>query len=80
MNATLNDDRSPLNHAVERLVSEHGFRAVMAALMVRLVRPVPATRAPDIGQLTDHLRRDIGLPPSELKRPVPPIILLTLIR
>jgi hypothetical protein len=76
MNALLNDHRSPVSQAVETLVSEHGVRAVMAALMLRILRPSPAARAPMIGDLPNHLRHDIGLPPIEAERPQPPIPLV----
>ncbi|MGL4238180.1 hypothetical protein [Tabrizicola sp.] len=71
MNAILNENSSPLNHAVERLIAEHGFRAVTGALMVRLVQRPRAVGLPKAGLLNDHLRRDIGLPPV-LQSPVPP--------
>jgi hypothetical protein len=74
MNALINDHTTPLSHAVERLVAEHGFRAVTAALMLRLVRRHPTADGPIVGHLTDHIRRDIGLPPAALECPVPPVI------
>lgn len=80
MNAVLNEEPSPLHHAVERLVSEHGLRAVAAAVMVRLMRRRPAVERPMAGLLNDHLRRDIGLPPMELEHRPPPVIPLTLPR
>jgi hypothetical protein len=73
MNTILNDHTSPLNHAVERLVSEHGIRAVLAALMLRLIRRRPQAEVPMIGRLTDHLRRDIGLPPVDVEHPRAPV-------
>jgi hypothetical protein len=74
MNAIVNDDHYPLSHAVERLVAEHGVRAVMAAVMLRLVRRQPAPAGPAVGQLSDHLRRDIGLPPADFDHPVIPVL------
>ncbi len=80
MNAILNDQTSSVRHAVERLVSEYGFRAVTAALMLRLVRPTRAPAGPMIGQLSEHMRRDIGLPPAEVERPLVPVIMFPPIR
>jgi hypothetical protein len=74
MNALTNDHTTPLTQALEGLVAEHGFRAVTAALMLRLVRRHPAADGSMIGPLSDHIRRDIGLPPAELEHPVPPVI------
>ncbi|NJM83548.1 MAG: hypothetical protein HC844_14685 [Tabrizicola sp.] len=74
MNAIFNDGRSPVSNAVEQLVSEHGFRAVLAALMLRLLRRRKRAGSVDIERLSPHLRRDIGLPPVELEPNVLPII------
>lgn len=66
MNAVLHDDKHPVSAAVERLVSEHGARAVLAAVAMRLLRPVPRRPATlQVAGLNDHLRRDIGLPPLD---------------
>jgi hypothetical protein len=73
MNATVNDHTISLNRTVERLVTEHGFRAVTAALMRRFVQRQLVLEGPAIGDLTDHIRRDIGLPVTEVQRPVPPV-------
>jgi hypothetical protein len=77
MNAIMNDDHYPLSHAVERLVAEHGVHAVIAAVMLRLFRRRPAAGGARggaaIGPLSDHLRRDIGLPPVDVDHPLIPV-------
>jgi uncharacterized protein YjiS (DUF1127 family) len=45
-----------------RLVERHGARRVLVALMKALIARRRTRRA--TAQLSDHLRRDIGLPPQ----------------
>lgn len=62
MNAQiLHDDIHPPTAAIERLVAEHGAIRVLGALLRALVRR-DRHRAHNLGDLPDHMRRDIGLP------------------
>ena len=47
---------------IERLIEEHGARRVLWAVLRAALRPPPPPR--DAAALSDHLRRDIGLPPA----------------
>lgn len=56
---------NPAADAVDRLLVEHGFARVAAALAGRMFRrrgPPAIPVAPDLRDLPAHLRRDIGLP------------------
>jgi hypothetical protein len=73
MNAVLNENLRPADLLAD-LIERHGpWRVVvaLAALLVRRARPAPEVRMSD---LSDHLRRDIGLPdlPVRWVAPAPP--------
>lgn len=61
MNATAYKDHPPPTAEIERLIAEHGARAILFAVLRRALRRAPG---PAVGtdRLSDHLRRDIGLP------------------
>ena len=50
---------------IDRLIDRYGFWRVLGTVVATLLRR--RTRAKQLGveHLPDHLRRDIGLPPSE---------------
>lgn len=60
---------SPPAEALSRLVDRHGARAILAALIAELAsrtrarRNAPSRARLDATALSQHLRRDIGLPP-----------------
>ncbi|MDC0738333.1 hypothetical protein N6L24_08575 [Cognatishimia sp. SS12] len=55
--------RADLQQQIAALTAQFGHWRALAALLRHIVRP--QTRPPDdISQLSDHHRRDIGLPPS----------------
>ncbi len=58
----LNENPSSPFDAVDRLVAEHGAWKVAAALAARLFRRRGPPVARDMRALSDHVRRDIGLP------------------
>lgn len=63
MNAIRTNDRPNLHAAVRDLVDRHGARAILLAVLGRIVSRPGRTRSVD--ELSDHLRRDIGLPPRQ---------------
>ena len=62
MNAIILRDTTRPSRAVEALVAWHGFWPVARALLAQALRPRARLRT-DNGRLSDHMRRDIGLPP-----------------
>lgn len=77
MNATFNDEPTPLSHALDQVISQHGRLRVAGALLLRILRPDGPRYAGHL-PISDHLRRDIGLspmddridPPAQLGRPL----------
>lgn len=77
MNALpLKPGQSPAD-IIEELIANHGLRAVVLALVTKLVKRTrppdmvadPALRdQPEIDQLSDRMRADIGLPPKTPER------------
>jgi hypothetical protein len=64
MNAVSSDDHRSISSVMDHLLSEHGRLVVLQVLVMRLFRPaVRQERSLPMG-LSDHLRRDIGLPPE----------------
>lgn len=49
-----------LPEALDNLIARHGLRRVLLALIARPLRH----RRVEVVDLSDHIRRDIGLPPS----------------
>jgi hypothetical protein len=61
MNLTTYPDKSVVRTALDEIIHAHGFWPVLKALAARGLRRKPMT-LPET-TLSDHLRRDIGLPP-----------------
>jgi hypothetical protein len=59
----LRDDPAPIE-TLERLVARYGLRRVLLALARLALRPRPRAPRDYPGALSDHMRRDIGLPPA----------------
>jgi len=53
--------------AIETAIALNGPRRVLLAALRALLRP--PTRPPDIGELPDYLRQDVGLSPRPLVLP-----------
>lgn len=67
MNATPTTGRTALLPVLQELIAEHGPLATLMALLQAL-RQRPA-KPPPAAALSDHLRRDIGLPDLPPPRP-----------
>ena len=68
MNAIPDLEENPLATAVEGLFATHGTWPTLRAVVVRMLRrPVPV-RVLAPGDLSEHLRRDIGLPRAPQSR------------
>jgi hypothetical protein len=61
MNLTTYPDKSVVRTALDEIIHAHGLWPVLKALVVRSIRKEPMTLPETM--LSDHLRRDIGLPP-----------------
>jgi len=61
MNAIDDLEENPLATAVERLFATHGDWPPLRAVMVRMLRRPVRVRTLVPGDLSEHLRRDIGL-------------------
>ena len=66
MNAIILRDTTRPARAIEALVAWHGFWPVARALLRHALR-VPVRTGED--RLSDHMRRDIGLPPQGPRPP-----------
>ena len=64
MNAIILRDTTRPARGIEALVARHGFWPVARALLAQALRPSSRAnlRTGEV-RLSDHLRRDIGLPP-----------------
>ena len=68
MNAIILRDTTRPARAIAALVAWHGFWPVARALLAQAWHPLkPAPTGED--RLSDHLRRDIGLPPRGARPP-----------
>lgn len=63
MNAIILRETTRPARAVEALVAWHGFWPVLRAVLVLALRPRVPRLADEV--LSDHMRRDIGLPPHQ---------------
>ena len=63
MNALAKNDETTPSVAVRLLVDQHGVWAVLRALAAALLPP--AREVVRLGDLSPHMRRDMGLPPIE---------------
>ena len=61
MNAVYNSDPTTLKSAVQTLIDQHGLLRVLGTLLGRAVRRGAKPRMTMASELSDHLRRDIGL-------------------
>lgn len=59
----------PSRDIIDRAIARHGAGRVLLAAALSLLRP--RSRPPDLGALSDHLRRDIGLPARDAPRHLP---------
>ena len=85
MNALPLKSPEPLNAVVDELVASFGLRRVVMAVAARLFRKqhppdrrpfAVAGRRPAADYLSDHLRKDMGLPPDNYgKVQIDPIML-----
>ena len=70
MNLTTNADKLVVRSALDEIIYAHGLWPVLKALAARSLSreptPLPYTR------LSNHLRRDIGLPPVTGDKPWSP--------
>ena len=60
MNAVYNYEETSLKSAVQTLIDQHGLVRVLGTLLTRMVRR-DKPRTIMATELSDHLRRDIGL-------------------
>lgn len=61
MNAVYNSEETTLKSAVQTLIDQHGLLRVLGTLMTRMLRRSGKPRTIMATELSDHLRRDIGL-------------------
>lgn len=62
-------------HSIHQAIAEHGALRVMGVALKTLVGAVFAAAEPDATEhLSDHLRRDIGLPPRGSPLPEAPTL------
>ncbi|SPF77385.1 hypothetical protein ALP8811_02412 [Aliiroseovarius pelagivivens] len=67
MDSNFHSEPVRLNELLDDLIANHGAIRVVRALAMRLVSQ--RVRRPQADNLSDHLRRDVGLPPGH---PPPP--------
>lgn len=68
MNAVHDFDGKRPAEVLADLVARHGGRPVLLALVGLLLRPRPKDIKPLPDNLSDHLLRDVGLPPEPQAR------------
>jgi uncharacterized protein YjiS (DUF1127 family) len=68
MNARHIDEPMPVNRALERLVSQYGTLPVLLAMIRRMVRRQNRPSRAKLSPMSDHIRRDIGLPPLDVRQ------------
>ena len=61
MNAVFNSEETTLKSAVQSLIDQHGLARVLGTLLARMLRRRDKPRTITASELSDHLRRDIGL-------------------
>ncbi|GHF00812.1 hypothetical protein GCM10016455_22300 [Aliiroseovarius zhejiangensis] len=69
MDSNFQSEPLRLNDLIDDLVARHGMWRVVRVLIARIASP--RARRPLTDNLSDHLRRDIGLPPSHPPPNVP---------
>ncbi|MCK0142615.1 hypothetical protein [Aliiroseovarius sp. F20344] len=62
MDSNIHSNPVRLNDLLDDLIADHGTLRVLRALALRIMSG--RTRRPQVDHLSDHLRRDVGLPPS----------------
>lgn len=74
MDKTLTTGRVP-PHSIQLAIAEHGALRVFGAAAIALMRAVLApSEADPTERLSEHLRRDIGLPPRGSPLPEAPML------
>ena len=74
MDKTLTTGRLP-PHSIQLAIAEHGALRVIGVALTTLFGPVLALGAPDpTAHLSDHIRKDIGLPPRGSPLPEAPML------
>ena len=74
MDKTLNPGRVP-PHSIQMAIAEHGALRVFGAAAVAMMRAlVVRVEADPTDRLSEHLRRDIGLPPRGSPLPEAPML------
>jgi hypothetical protein len=63
MNALLNRDENSTFRAMETLIARDGFLKVVIAFVALLARRKRKARQLYDNELSEHMRRDLGLPP-----------------
>ena len=63
MNALVNNDETKPSVAIKLLVEQHGAWRVLRAFLALFL--APEQKAARLGDLSPHMRRDMGLPPLE---------------
>lgn len=66
MNALPLRDNFPLVETVERLIERHGQQRMLLAVLRQILRRRDRRPQPLRGLMSDHIRRDLGLPPLEI--------------
>ena len=71
---TYDESPNPVATSIHATIAQHGALRVLSAAFLALVHP-PQLRPPptNAGDLDDHLRRDVGLPPKRAAGPPLPI-------
>lgn len=59
-------DQLPLHQLIQGAVAQYGPRRVLLLALLAALHHKPS--APDVSALSNHLRRDVGLPPAEPSR------------
>jgi hypothetical protein len=62
MDSNFHSEPVRLNDLLDDLIADHGAMRVLRALAMRLV--ARSVRRPRADHLSEHLRRDVGLPPG----------------
>jgi hypothetical protein len=67
--------RGAMPHSIQLAIQEHGAMRVLLVAVKALMGAALAPTQPDLSEhLSDHLRRDIGLPPRGSPLPEAPML------
>ena len=65
---------TPFSTSIEATIAQHGpLRVLRAAFGALIAFPPSRPPPPELSELDDHLRRDIGLPPQRASGPSLPL-------